>query len=56
MANEQDHDFRDRIRASFDRQGAMALIGAELTHAYAAESGSRQVGSVNNSSPHKASI
>ena len=31
MASEQEHDFRARIRASFDRQGAMALIGAELT-------------------------
>ena len=31
MASGQDHDFRERIRASFDRQGAMALIGAELT-------------------------
>jgi uncharacterized protein (TIGR00369 family) len=31
MASEQEFDFRDRIRASFDRQGAMTLIGAELT-------------------------
>jgi uncharacterized BrkB/YihY/UPF0761 family membrane protein len=34
----------------------IVLFGAELTHAYAAESGSRQSDSVNQSSPHKASI
>ena len=31
MDSEQEHDFRERIRASFGRQGAMTLIGAELT-------------------------
>ena len=34
----------------------IVLFGAELTHAYATESGSRQAGSVNESSPHKAGI
>jgi membrane protein len=34
----------------------IVLFGAELTHAYAAESGSRQMRSVNASTPHKASI
>ena len=31
MNSGQDHDFRERIRTSFAHQGAMALIGAELT-------------------------
>jgi uncharacterized protein (TIGR00369 family) len=31
MHDHRDGDFRDRIRASFAHQGAMALIGAELT-------------------------
>jgi membrane protein len=34
----------------------IVLFGAELTHAYVAESGSRQADSVNQSSPHKLSI
>ena len=34
----------------------IVLFGAELTHAYAAEGGSRQTGSVNKSTPHKAGI
>ena len=34
----------------------IVLFGAELTHAYAAESGSRQTRSVNESAPHKAGI
>lgn len=31
MPDEPTDDFRERIRASFSRQGAMALIGAELS-------------------------
>ena len=31
MPDDQDYDFRKRIKASFAHQGAMALIGAELT-------------------------
>jgi uncharacterized protein (TIGR00369 family) len=31
MHDHSDGDFRDRIKASFANQGAMALIGAELT-------------------------
>jgi uncharacterized protein (TIGR00369 family) len=31
MTTTDDRDFRARIRQSFDRQGAMATIGAELT-------------------------
>ena len=31
MDSHQDHDFRERIRTSFANQGAMALLGAELT-------------------------
>ena len=31
MASEQQFDFRDRFKASFEKQGAMTLIGAELT-------------------------
>ncbi|MEH6690662.1 MAG: PaaI family thioesterase [Pseudorhizobium pelagicum] len=31
MTTTDDSDFRARIRQSFDRQGAMATIGAELT-------------------------
>lgn len=31
MDQQQDNDFRTRIRTSFEQQGAMALIGAELT-------------------------
>ncbi|MDB5523721.1 MAG: Phenylacetic acid degradation-related protein [Rhizobium sp.] len=31
MQDEPSGDFRDRIKASFANQGAMALIGAELT-------------------------
>jgi membrane protein len=34
----------------------IVLFGAELTHAYAAESGSRQTRSVNEPTPHKAGI
>lgn len=34
----------------------IVLFGAELTHAYATESGSRRTISVNESTPHKASI
>ena len=32
MSELQAGDFRERITASFAKQGAMALIGAELTH------------------------
>ena len=34
----------------------IVLFGAELTHAYAAESGSRQTRGVNETTPHKASL
>ena len=32
MQEQQSGDFNARIRASFAKQGAMALLGAELTH------------------------
>jgi membrane protein len=34
----------------------IVLFGAELTHVYAAEEGSRQTRSVNESTPHKAGV
>jgi membrane protein len=34
----------------------IVLFGAELTHAYAAEGGSRQTSGINESTPHKASL